>query len=166
MAQWKSPLAGYENAQPLPTTINPDGKSLYNPPGPLSKAYDEFPKGFNPNKNGFDFHIYYMQHSATESQYAKELHERVRREFPELRIYRLWDRPIGPHPVAQFEVDTFTPHETGALFCWLAVNRGPLSVLVHPNTSSAMRDHTEFASWMGTPYPLNSDILKVGIKPR
>lgn len=56
MAQWKSPLAGYENAQPLPTTINPDGKSLYNPPGPLSKAYDEFPKGFNPNKNGFDFH--------------------------------------------------------------------------------------------------------------
>jgi aromatic ring-cleaving dioxygenase len=28
---------------------------------------------------------------------------------PELRIYRVWDRPIGPHPVAMFEVNIFTP---------------------------------------------------------
>lgn len=28
---------------------------------------------------------------------------------PELRIYRVWDKPIGPHPVAMFEVNIFTP---------------------------------------------------------
>ena len=32
----------------------------------------------------------------------------------------------GPHPTAMFEVQTMTPHQTGALFSWLAVNRGPL----------------------------------------
>ena len=28
---------------------------------------------------------------------------------PELRIYKVWDRPIGPHPIAMFEVNIFTP---------------------------------------------------------
>ena len=46
---------------------------------------------------------------------------------PQLTIFRFWEKPIGPHPVAMFEVDTFTPHQTGTLFTWLAVNRGPLS---------------------------------------
>lgn len=53
---WKSPLVGYENAEPLPTTVNPDGKSLYNPPGPKSRAYDEFPEPIDSSNNGFDFH--------------------------------------------------------------------------------------------------------------
>jgi len=56
MSQWQSLSAGYKNAEPLPTTINPDGKSLYNPPGPRSAAYEEFPKPIDPSKNGFDFH--------------------------------------------------------------------------------------------------------------
>lgn len=34
---------------------------------------------------------------------------------------------VGPHPTAMFEVNTFTPHQTGALFSWLVVNRGPCS---------------------------------------
>ncbi|PCH44172.1 hypothetical protein WOLCODRAFT_26527 [Wolfiporia cocos MD-104 SS10] len=157
---WKSPLEGYENAEPLPATINPDGKSLYNPPGPLSASYNDFPKPIDSSNNGFDFHIYYMQSSPVESQYAKELHERVRREFPELRIYKLWDKPVGPHPVAMFEVNTFTPHQTGAFFSWLTVNRGPCSVLIHPNTGNSVKDHTELMSWMGRPFPLLVETLK------
>ncbi|KAG2042618.1 hypothetical protein BDR03DRAFT_943830 [Suillus americanus] len=62
MTQWPSLLAGYEGAEPLPTTFNPDGKSLYNPPGPRSAAYDEFPKQFDPSKNGFDFHSERLYH--------------------------------------------------------------------------------------------------------
>jgi len=45
----------------------------------------------------------------------------------QLMICRFREEPVGPHPVAMFEVDTFTPHETGTLFTWLAVHRGPLS---------------------------------------
>ncbi|KAF9499663.1 hypothetical protein BDN71DRAFT_1383522 [Pleurotus eryngii] len=157
---YDSPLQGYENAAPLPTDLNADGKSLYNPPGPKSPAYDEFPKPIDSSNNGFDFHIYYMPTVAAEARYARELHERIRREFPELRIYRFWDRPVGPHPTAMFEVNTFTPHQTGTLFAWLTVNRGPCSVLVHPNTDDSHKDHTELQSWMGRPWPLYTDMLK------
>jgi hypothetical protein len=54
---WDSPLKGYENAEPLPTNVlNADGNSLYNPPGPKSAAYEEFPKPIDSSHNGFDFH--------------------------------------------------------------------------------------------------------------
>ena len=66
--------------------------------------------------------------------FAHELWTRIRHEFPELRIYRVWDRPVGPHPIAMFEVNIFTPAQFGAFIAWLVINRGPLSVLVHPNT--------------------------------
>lgn len=101
-----------------------------------------------------------MQTVPSEAIFARELHERVRREFPELRIYKFWDRPVGPHPTAMFEVNTFTPHQTGAFFSWLTVNRGPCSVLIHPNTNDAYKDHTELMSWMGRPWPLNAEMLK------
>lgn len=153
-------LADYKSAPPLPTDFNEDGKSLRNLPGPQSETYNKFPAPFRQEKNGFDFHIYYMQNVEAEVRYAKELHERIRREFPELRIYPLKDRPIGPHPTAMFEVNTFTPHQTGALFSWLAVKRGPLSVLIHPNTDDAFRDHTESATWMGKQWPLNAEMLR------
>ncbi|KAG2363294.1 DOPA-like domain-containing protein [Suillus spraguei] len=159
MSQWPSLLAGCEGAEPLPTTFNPDGKSLYNPPGPRSAAYDEFPKQFVPSKNGFDFHIYHMPAVAAQAQYAKELYERIRREFPELRIHNFWDKQYGPHPTAVFEVDTFNPHQTGAFFSWLVVHRGPCDVLVHPNTGDSLRDHTEFATWIGRKWPLYDECL-------
>ncbi|PBK72401.1 hypothetical protein ARMSODRAFT_954093 [Armillaria solidipes] len=183
MAKYPSPLIGYENAPPLPTSKNPDGKSLTNDiqkdeqgKPVLSKAYDEFVDPIDKKNNGFDFHIYYMQHAPDEIEYARKLHERIRREFPEMRIYRFWDRPVGPHPVPMFEVNTFTPHMTGTLFSWLAVNRGPCSwvspfyacnrhssvgssVLIHPNTGDQYRDHTELVTWMGRPWPLNTDLL-------
>lgn len=56
---WDSPLKGYENADPLPTTTNPDGKSLYNPPGSLSSAYEKFPEPIDMSNNAFDFHGQY-----------------------------------------------------------------------------------------------------------
>lgn len=84
-----------------------------------------------------------------------------------------------------FEVNTFNPHQTGALFCWLVVHRGPLScvfdplraartscmrrrrltgdlllsVLIHPNTDDSLKDHTEHATWMGQPWPLNTRLV-------
>ncbi|KAL1716877.1 DOPA-like domain-containing protein [Schizophyllum commune] len=158
---YPSPLEGIDTSVPLPTTKNADGKSLTNlEPTVRSRAYEEFVEPITKNNNGFDFHIYYMQSVPAQLQFARELHERIRREFPELRIYTFWEKPVGPHPVAMFEVNTFTPHQTGALFSWLAVHRGPLSVLIHPNTDDAYKDHTELPTWMGKPWPLYTDLLK------
>jgi len=166
MSQWESPLRGYEDAEPLPSTLNPDGLTVYNPPGSggLLSAYDEFPKEFDSSACRFDFHIYYMPSDPEESTYAKELYERIRREFSELPVYQFWDRPVGPHTTGMFEVDTLSPHQTGALFSWLAIHRGPCDVLVHPNTEDALRDHTELATWMGRRWPINDCIFKKKIK--
>lgn len=86
---------------------------------------------------------------------------------PELRIYRFWEEPIGPHPVAMFEVNLFTPEQFGAFIPWLVINRGPLSALVHPNTVDergelldAERDHTQRAIWMGAQLPLDLSLFK------
>ncbi|TFY77176.1 hypothetical protein EWM64_g6838 [Hericium alpestre] len=135
---------------PLPTMLNPDGKSLYNPS--------------NGVRNGFDFHVYYRQEDESEKQFARELHEKVRQEFPELRVYKFWEKPVGLHPTAMFEINTFSLHETGALFSWLAVNRGPCSVLIHPNTDDPYKDHTELYTWMGKAWTLKTDILKQLLK--
>lgn len=79
---------------------------------------------------------------------------------PELRIYKVWDRPVGPHSVAMFEVNIFTPAQFGAFIPWLVINRGPLSALVHPNTSEEERDHTQRATWMGDRIPLDLSLFK------
>lgn len=59
-----------------------------------------------------------------------------------------------------FEVNVFSPEQFGAFISWLAVYRGPLSALVHPNTGNDLRDHTTGATWMGEKVPLNFEVFK------
>ncbi|KAI1102862.1 DOPA-like domain-containing protein [Jackrogersella minutella] len=171
---YPSPLKGYENAPPLSEEKNEDGKSFKNPvTGTLSKAYSEFPDPLEKGRRGgFDVHIYYLSNNDKQTRYAKELWERIRREFPELRIYRVWDKPVGPHPIAMFEVNLFTPAQFGAFIAWLAIYRGPLSALIHPNTVEdgeglpfedvEYRNHSQRAIWMGEKIPLDLDIFHRG----
>ena len=140
-------LAAFANAEPLGDERNPDGKSLHNPAAArLSPCYDTFPAPIRSDRNGFDFHGAILVHTLRiladiyivvyytldQLEYARRLNERIKREFPELPIYRLWEKPAGPHPTPMFEVQAFTPHQTGALFSFLAVYRGPLSWVEYP----------------------------------
>ncbi|KAF2203050.1 hypothetical protein GQ43DRAFT_288338 [Delitschia confertaspora ATCC 74209] len=159
---YPSPLQGYEDLPPLPQERAADGKSYVNSPAEKkSSAYTSFPSPItNDRRGGFDIHIYFLHTDAEETKFATELWERIRREFPELRIYQIWDKPIGPHTMAMFEVNLFTPEQFGAFIPWLVINRGPLSALVHPNTDDEERDHTQRATWMGQPLPLNLKLFK------
>ncbi|KAF2088477.1 hypothetical protein K490DRAFT_72893 [Saccharata proteae CBS 121410] len=159
---YSSPLLGYENLPALPDEKNADGKSYVNPPAvKRSEAYDSFVAPIsNGERGGFDVHIYFLQTDSEQMTFATQLWERIRREFPELRIYRVWDKPIGPHPLAMFEVNIFTPEQFGAFIPWLVIHRGPLSALVHPNTGEDERDHTQRATWMGQPLPLHLKLFK------
>ncbi|GAA6001201.1 hypothetical protein JCM10207_007460 [Rhodosporidiobolus poonsookiae] len=158
---YRDPLAPLSSATPLaPLTDdrNADGKSLVNPQRDGKSAwYDSYPEEIDESNNAFDFHIYYA--SSAQTEHARKLHERIRREFPELRVYKFWEQPVGPHPVPMFEVNTFTPAQFGAFFGFLVAYRGDLSVLVHPNTDNAFLDHTAKATWMGERYPLITDVL-------
>ena len=161
---YASPLAGYEDSPQLPDDLNEDGKSFRNPStGKLSKAYNEFTAGItNTSRGGFDVHIYYFQNNDLQTEFALALWKRIRYEFPELRIYRFWDKPVGPHPMAMFEVNLFTPAQFGAFIPWLVINRGPLSALVHPNCDDddAVRDHTQRATWLGEKVVLDVGLLR------
>lgn len=115
---YPSPIAPYkgQDLEPLSQDRNEDGKSFKNPtPTSKSEAYSQFVAPItNGIRGGFDIHVYYNHTDESQFTFAKELWERIRREFPELRIYRLWEGPLGPHPVAMFEVNLFTP---GELMC-------------------------------------------------
>lgn len=87
-----------EASQPLTEERAPDGKSLINPPREeLSPWYTSTPKVFTPaddegRNNDFDFHVYYA--GPLQTKHARKLHERIRREFPEIRIYKFWETPV------------------------------------------------------------------------
>jgi len=60
-----------------------------------------------------------------------------------------------------FEVNIFTPLQFGAFIPWLAMNRGPLSVLVHPNTDKGMVwDHSVGGYWLGEKKEINLEYLR------
>ena len=54
----------------------------------------------------------------------------------------------------------FNPEQFGAFVAWLAIYRGPLSALVHPNTGDDLRDHSAGAIWMGDKLELNLDSMR------
>ncbi|GKT44097.1 putative protein 21 [Colletotrichum spaethianum] len=66
-----------------------------------------------------------------------------------------------------FEVNIFTPAQFGAFIPWLTIYRGPLSVLIHPNTTedgqdhnaTELRNHTQRATWMGEKLPLDTTVF-------
>ena len=69
--------------------------------------------------------------------------------------------PVGPHTAAMYQV-AFEPEELARLLPWLMLNRGPLAVLLHPETGDELADHTAHAAWLGGPLPLRLEALAGG----
>lgn len=94
--------------------------------------------------------------------FLRNAHDRT--IVPELRIFHMHDEAIGPHTKASFEVNLVSPAEFGAFVAWMAIHRGPLSALLHPNTEDmgdgGVRDHTQRANWLGTPCEMNIGFLQ------
>lgn len=56
--------------------------------------------------------------------------------------------PYGPHSVGNFKV--WTPREYLAdMLSFMMLNRGDLTVLLHPLGHDEMEDHTRDAMWLG-----------------
>jgi aromatic ring-cleaving dioxygenase len=49
--------------------------------------------------------------------------------------------------------------EFARLLSWLMLNRGPLDVLVHPETGDDLADHRDHAMWVGEMLPLRLETL-------
>jgi aromatic ring-cleaving dioxygenase len=98
-------------------------------------------------------HIYY---SAKERAAAEALRDDFARSPDILFVGRLMDRPVGPHPLPQFEVH-FLEQSLPAV---VAVIEGSgLTALVHPLTDDDLADHTSLARWIGEPLALDTSVL-------
>ncbi len=100
-------------------------------------------------------HIYYDP-AARET--ATWLRERLSERFPEARLGRWHDGPVGPHAGAMYQV-AFATGDAPSLIPFLALNRRGLTILVHPDTGRPKEDHLEHALWMGAVLPLAASIL-------
>ncbi|EMD34321.1 hypothetical protein CERSUDRAFT_117200 [Gelatoporia subvermispora B] len=111
------------------------------------------------------FHIYFHQRNADEHHAALELRDavlRLRRDgaFVAVPLFRVNTDPIGPHPAGSYEI--WCPSESFAsVFSYLCMNRGNLSILVHPLTREERKDHDERKAWIGPSWPLDLSTLPV-----
>ncbi|KAH7911912.1 DOPA-like domain-containing protein [Hygrophoropsis aurantiaca] len=109
------------------------------------------------------FHIYFHQRNAEEHQAALELRDavlRLRRDgaFVAVPLFRVNTDPIGPHPVGSYEI--WVPSSSfSAVFSYLCLNRGNLSILVHPLTREQRKDHEVRNAWLGPSFPLDLSTL-------
>jgi DOPA 4,5-dioxygenase len=99
-------------------------------------------------------HVYY---DAATRERAARLRDALGAGFA-VRLGRWHDAPVGPHTASMYQV-AFAPDELARLVPWLMLNRGPLAVLVHPETGDEVADHTVHAAWLGGPLPLRLEAL-------
>ncbi len=106
---------------------------------------------------GYHAHVYY---ELATRPLAERLRQAIGERFA-VTLGRWHDQPIGPHPRSMYQV-AFDVAEFPRLVPWLMLNRGDLSVLVHPRTGDDYEDHARFPLWLGTPLPLRLEALRRG----
>jgi DOPA 4,5-dioxygenase len=104
---------------------------------------------------GYHAHVYY---DAESKPAAAALRAAIEARF-DARLGRWHDRPVGPHPRWSYQI-AFAPELFAALVPWLALNRGELTIFLHPETGDALPDHRDHAIWLGDKAVLNLDALK------
>ncbi len=100
-------------------------------------------------------HVYFDE-AAFEQ--AKALCEEAGKLF-QVTVGRMHRKPVGPHTCWSCQL-AFDRSKYTDLLSWLALNRKGLTILIHPLTGNDLKDHTDYASWMGEPQTLNQDVLR------
>lgn len=75
------------------------------------------------------------------------------------KIGRVWDQPIGPHPLPMYQV-LYNSSNAELVEDFLSKFRGQCSVLLHESILDDLRDHTEGVRWLGSPIELKLDFFK------
>jgi DOPA 4,5-dioxygenase len=99
-------------------------------------------------------HVYYRPDTQDHAVWVRE---ELGARFP-VHLGRWRDQPVGPHTRSMYQV-LFPSSVFACIVPWLMLNRGPLDVLVHPETGDEFADHTAHALWLGERLPLRLEAL-------
>ena len=102
-------------------------------------------------------HVYYDP-AKTRSR-AERLRERVAERFPQAKLGRWHDELVGPHPQSMYQI-AFPTEMLAEFMPWLMLNRGGLTVLLHPETGDNYTDHSAHAAWFGAVLPLRLEVFR------
>ena len=92
----------------------------------------------------FHAHIYFDPDQIAQ---ARILAEQAAQHF-NVAVGHFHQKPVGPHPRGSCQLTV--PRETfGDLAQWLALNRGDLTIFVHPSTGDDWADHLNYMIWFG-----------------
>jgi DOPA 4,5-dioxygenase len=73
-----------------------------------------------------------------------------------LMVGKLRERPVGPHPLPQFEIH-FLKRALPQILP--LIEESGLRALVHPLTDDDLADHTTLAYWIGAPLELDLSVM-------
>ncbi len=93
---------------------------------------------------GYHAHVYFDAASEAEALTLRSL---IESEL-DVEVGRIHRKPVGPHPHWSYQL-AFPPDQFGTVVPFLMLNRDRLDVLVHPRTGDEIRDHFEYAVWLG-----------------
>ena len=108
-----------------------------------------------PAIQGYHSHIYF---DANTLFFARTLCEAAAQKF-DIEMGRMHERPVGPHPDWSCQL-AYGPELLNRVLPWLAVHRQGLIIFTHPLTGDALRDHRDYAIWMGAVRPLDLSIFQ------
>lgn len=119
------------------------------------------------NIASYDIHTYYRKQPSLEKDKILKLRAKLEKDFAkeieagDIRVHKVHDEPIGPHPIPMWEIDFKKPEIFVRVVPWYQIHHDGLPVLIHPKTNKGeLIDHTEHALWIGYPQDLILDILK------
>lgn len=107
-----------------------------------------------PEADSYHAHVYF---SADSREAAQALREQIVERF-DVEMGRWHEKPIGPHPRWSYQV-AFPATLFADIVPWLMLNRGDLTIFLHPNTGDDLRDHRDYPTWMGELLPLDLSIF-------
>ncbi len=111
-------------------------------------------------KRPSNIHKAYHAHVYFDSEtldFATSLCNRAGERFG-LKVGRVHQKPVGPHPKWSCQI-TFASKHFDEFIPWLNENRNGLTILVHALTGDDLKDHTDYAYWLGSSVELNLSIF-------
>jgi len=102
------------------------------------------------NVEGYHAHVYF---DAVTREQAQQVCQTATDIFG-IEMGHMHQKPVGPHPCWSCQL-SFSAQQFAAVVTWLAMHRDGLTVFIHPLSGDDLRDHRDFAMWLGKVEPLS-----------